>query len=89
MKIKTKITEMLNIDVPIIGAPMFLVSYPDLVAAVSNAGGIGTFPALNYRSIEALKDGIQEIRTKTNKPIGVNIILFKRHNPKWYEQLKV
>ncbi|HNH10481.1 MAG TPA: nitronate monooxygenase, partial [Leptospiraceae bacterium] len=32
MKIKTPISEMLRIDLPIIGAPMFLVSYPELVA---------------------------------------------------------
>ena len=37
---------MLGIDLPILGAPMFLVSYPDLVVAVSEAGGIGCFPAL-------------------------------------------
>lgn len=46
MKLNTKITEMLGIDLPIIGAPMFLVSYPDLVVAVSEAGGIGCFPSL-------------------------------------------
>ena len=88
MKIRTEITDMLGIDLPIIGAPMFLVSYPDLVAAVSNAGGIGTFPALNYRTIPELKDGLQEIRSKTDKPIGVNIILYRKHNPDWHKQLQ-
>lgn len=68
MKLNTKITEMLGIDLPIIGAPMFLVSYPDLVVAVSEAGGIGCFPSLNYRSPEQLKEGLQEIRSKTKKP---------------------
>ncbi|BDA80510.1 2-nitropropane dioxygenase [Leptospira kobayashii] len=89
MKIKTPITEMLKIDLPIIAAPMFLVSYPELVVAVSEAGGIGCFPSLNYRTPEQLKDGLQEIRSKTKKPIGVNIILHKDHNPNWAKQFEV
>ncbi|MCB1318245.1 MAG: nitronate monooxygenase, partial [Leptospiraceae bacterium] len=89
MIISTPLSKMLNIDLPIIGAPMFLVSYPDLVVAVSEAGGIGCFPALNYRTPEELKDGIQEIRARTQKPIGVNLILHKQHNPRWPEQYEV
>ncbi len=89
MKIRTKITEMLSIDYPILGAPMFLVSYPDLVVAVSEAGGIGCFPALNYRTIDHLREGIAEIRSRTKKPIGVNLILHKDHNPNWRKQFEV
>lgn len=89
MKIKTPITEILKIDLPIIGAPMFLVSYPELVAAVSNAGGIGCFPALNYRTKEDLRSGFSRIRTLTGKPVGVNLIMHKMHNPKWPEQFEV
>ncbi len=40
---------MLGISYPIIGAPMFLVSYEALTIAVSEAGGLGTFPLPNYR----------------------------------------
>lgn len=89
MKIETSITKMLGIDLPILGAPMFLVSYPDLVVAVSEAGGIGCFPSLNYRSIEQLREGLTEIRSRTKKPIGVNLILYKEHNPNWSQQLEV
>lgn len=89
MKIATRISEMLGIDLPIIGAPMFLVSYVDLISAVSNAGGIGTFPSMNFRTPEALRDALAEIRSMTEKPIGVNIVLYKKHNPLWLEQLKV
>ncbi|HMX56574.1 MAG TPA: nitronate monooxygenase, partial [Leptospiraceae bacterium] len=89
MKIRTAITDMLGINVPIIGAPMFLVSYPDLVVAVSEAGGIGCFPSLNYRTPEQLKDGLAEIRSRTKKPIGVNLILHKEHNPNWQKQYEV
>lgn len=89
MKIKTAITEKLNIDLPIIAAPMFLVSYPELVVAVSEAGGIGCFPSLNYRTPEQLREGLQEIRSKTKKPIGVNLILHKEHNPNWAKQFEI
>ncbi|TGM02206.1 NAD(P)H-dependent flavin oxidoreductase [Leptospira jelokensis] len=89
MKIKTKISEMLKIDLPIIAAPMFLVSYPELVVAVSEVGGIGCFPSLNYRTPEQLREGILEIRSKTKKPIGVNLILHKEHNPNWAKQFEV
>jgi nitronate monooxygenase len=68
---------------------MFLVSYPDLVCAVSNAGGIGTMPALNYRSTDELRRGLEEIRARTQKPIGINLILHKEHNPRWAEQFAV
>jgi nitronate monooxygenase len=88
MKIRTTITDMLGIDLPILGAPMFLVSYPDLVVAVSECGGIGCFPALNYRDTIQLKDALQLIRSRTKKPIGVNIILHKGHNPDWQKQFE-
>jgi len=89
MQIKTAVSQMLGIDLPIIGAPMFLVSYPDLVCAVSNAGGIGTMPALNYRTVDELRAGLTEIRSRTNKPIGINLILHKEHNPNWMRQFEV
>lgn len=89
MQIKTRVSEMLGIEYPIIGAPMFLVSYPDLVCAVSNAGGIGAMPALNYRTTDELRRGLAEIRARTQKPIGINLILHKEHNPRWAEQFAV
>jgi len=89
VKIRTPITEMLGIDLPVIGAPMFLVSRPDLVIAVSEAGGIGCFPAFNYRTVDELREGLLEIRSRTEKPIGVNLILHKEHNPNWPRQLEI
>lgn len=68
---------MMKIQYPIIGAPMFLVSNVDMVVAISEAGGIGTFPTLNYRPEEKFADALKEIRSKTKKPIGVNIIVNK------------
>lgn len=76
-KIKTAFTEMMKCDLPIIGAPMFLVSNTDMVTAISEAGGVGTFPALNYRPIEEYKKALANIKSRTKKPIGVNIIVNK------------
>lgn len=84
--LNTKITKLFNIDYPIISAPMFLVSNEQMVVATSEAGGIGTFPALNYRPIENLKKAIKNIKSKTDKPFGMNIIVQKA-NKHQYEHL--
>jgi len=48
---------------PVIGAPMFIVSNPDLVIAQCESGVIGSFPALNARPAEALETWILQIQT--------------------------
>lgn len=85
VKIKTRLTEMLGIDYPIIGAPMFLVSYADLTAAVSAAGGLGAFPLPNFRTLDELKQTLISIKSRTDRPIGVNIHVSGRFP--WQEQL--
>lgn len=70
-------TRLMNITVPIIAAPMFLVSNEDLVVAASEAGGLGTFPALNYRPLEAYEAALKNIKSRTKKPVGINIIVNK------------
>lgn len=77
MKIQTSFTEMMKIQYPIIGAPMFLVSNTDMVVAISEAGGIGTMPSLNFRPVEKYVEALKEIKSRTQKPIGVNIIVNK------------
>lgn len=86
-KIRTELTEMLGIDYPIIGAPMFLVSYEELAAAVSLAGGLGTLPLPNFRTVEALRRTLDAVRLATDRPIGVNIHLSGKFA--WREQLAV
>lgn len=56
---------------------MFLVSNVEMVVQTSEAGGLGAFPALNFRPIEAYELAIKEIKKRTAKPIGVNIIVNK------------
>jgi nitronate monooxygenase len=77
MKIETSFTKMMNIQYPIIGAPMFLVSNADMVVAISEAGGIGTVPSLNYRPEAKFGEALKEIKSRTQKPVGVNIIVNK------------
>ncbi|MBY0384066.1 nitronate monooxygenase [bacterium] len=77
--IETAITKLFGIDYPIIAAPMFLVSNTKMVTAASNAGGIGTFPALNFRPIENYRQAIRDIKSQTSKPFGINIIVQKKN----------
>ena len=85
--IKTFLTEALEIDYPIIGAPMFLVSYEQLTIAVSEAGGIGCFPLPNYRETGDLARALAVIRQATRRPVGVNIHLSGRFP--WKAQLSL
>lgn len=75
--IETEFTKMVNTKYPIIAAPMFLVSNEAMVVASSEAGALGTFPALNYRPIEKYKEALKTIKSQTKKPIGVNVIVNK------------
>lgn len=77
--IQTSVTKLFGIDYPIIAAPMFLVSDTKMVTAASNAGGIGTFPALNFRPIENYRKAIRDIKSQTTKPFGINIIVQKKN----------
>ncbi|WP_413288032.1 NAD(P)H-dependent flavin oxidoreductase [Bdellovibrio sp. HCB337] len=75
--IETSFSKLMGVQYPIIAAPMFLVSNEDLVVAASEAGGVGTFPSLNYRPPEKFKEALTNIKSRTKKPIGVNIIVNK------------
>ena len=76
---------MMGVAYPIIGAPMFLISYEELVTAVATAGGLGALPLPNFRTARDLKKTLQNIRKKTDKPIGVNIHVSGKFQ--WKEQL--
>ncbi len=70
---KTRLTEMLDIELPIMLAGMGGVSYSDLVAAVSEAGGIGTFGAAPMTT-ELLVEEMAKVRSLTKKPFGVDLL---------------
>lgn len=82
------LSKMLNIKVPIIVAPMFLVSNKEMIIEAINAGVTGAIPALNYRSVEELRSAIQEIKKETKGPFGINIIVNKS-NFFYKEQLRI
>ncbi len=73
MPFKTRVTEMLGIEHPIVQGGMQNVGYAVLVSAVSNAGGLGLITALTQPSPEALAAEIEKCRSMTDKPFGVNL----------------
>ncbi|UCE52338.1 MAG: nitronate monooxygenase [Desulfobacterales bacterium] len=72
-KFKTKITEMLDIEHPIISGGMQWLSRAELVSAVANAGGIGFITAESFETPEDLREEIRKTRDLTGKPFGVNL----------------
>jgi NADH:quinone reductase (non-electrogenic) len=69
---KTRITELLNIQFPIIQGGLAYLAYSDLAAAVSNSGGLGQITAMSLENPEKLREEIHKVRTLTKKPFGVN-----------------
>jgi len=70
---KTRITEMLGIEHPIIMGGMMWIGMAEMVAAVSNAGGLGILASAGYTTGEELRQEIHKTRALTDKPFGVNI----------------
>jgi nitronate monooxygenase len=69
-----------QLRLPVIVAPMFLVSGPDLVIASSNAGLIGSFPGPNARTAEELEDWMHQINNATSNPWAFNMITHKTYD---------
>lgn len=87
-----------SMRLPVIGAPMFLVSGPELVIAQCTAGVIGTFASLNARPQEALTEWLTRIESGCEAyrqahpdarvaPYGVNLIIHPS-NPRWTDDLQ-
>ena len=91
--IKTKFTELFNIDMPIIMAPMFLVSDETMIKAAVKSGIIGTFPTLNYREPEKLDTVLNNLnnfikQTEKKGTYGVNLIT-QKSNPYYKKHLDI
>jgi NAD(P)H-dependent flavin oxidoreductase YrpB (nitropropane dioxygenase family) len=84
---KTRVTEELGIDHPIIQGGMMWVSQPELVAAVSEAGGLGVLTALTFETAAGLADAITRTRALTDRPFGVNLTFLPTLVPKDYGSL--
>src|SRR6266481_8155153 len=77
-----------RLALPVIGAPMFIVSVPELVIAQCKAGVVGSFPSLNARPAEALGEWLKRIKeelaqhdaenpSQPSAPYAVNLIVHK------------
>jgi NAD(P)H-dependent flavin oxidoreductase YrpB (nitropropane dioxygenase family) len=84
---KTRITELLGIEHPIIQGGMHHVGLAEMAAAVSNAGGLGIITALTQGTPEKLAVEIARCKTMTDKPIGVNITFLPSMTPPDYPGL--
>lgn len=90
---KTKLTELLTIDFPIIMAPMFLVSNEAMLVAGMKNGIAAAFPSLNYRNKGELEGLLEKLNSekeqlKVKGTYGVNLIVQKT-NPLYEEHLKI
>lgn len=84
MSLRTRITEILGIEHPIVQGGMQHVGRAELASAVSNAGGLGILTALTQPSPDALRGEIERCRGLTTKPFGVNLTVFPTISPPDY-----
>ena len=86
---QTEFSKALGIEVPLICGAMYPCSNPELVAAVSEAGGIGIVQPLSLSYVHGyeFREGLRYIRTLTKKPIGVNLII-EASSKKYMERVR-
>ncbi len=85
MAFRTRITEMLGIEHPIVQGGMQSVGVAELASAVSNAGGLGILTGLTQPTPTALSAEIERCRGMTDKPFGVNMTVFPTINSPDYK----
>ncbi|API59742.1 2-nitropropane dioxygenase [Tardibacter chloracetimidivorans] len=79
-----------RLRLPVVAAPMLLVSGPDLVIAAGQAGILGAFPALNARSTDQLKGWLEKIEgTLDEQPYAVNLIIQGPGAPRFADDLRL
>jgi nitronate monooxygenase len=88
MAIKTRFTELLGIEHPVVQGGMQWVGRAELASAVSNAGGLGILTALTQPTPDALRAEIERCRTMTDKPFGVNLTILPSINPPPYAEYR-
>lgn len=88
MKFNTRITELLNIEFPIVQGGMMWVGRAELAAAVSNAGGLGILTALTQPTPGDLRKEIERCQSMTDKPFGVNLTILPSVSPPPYAEYR-
>jgi len=86
--IKTRITEMFGVEMPIVMGGMTGVGYAPLVTAVAKAGALGFLTAHMYPTAEELEAAIKEVRNETDKPFGINLTILPSINPIPYDEYR-
>ena len=81
---KTRITELLGVEHPIVQGGMHYVGFAEMAAAVSNAGGLGVITGLTQGTPEKLAAEIARCREMTDKPFGVNLTFLPSVTPPDY-----
>ncbi len=81
MILRTRITELLGIEYPVIQGAMHWLSRAELVAAVSNAGGLGILSSLTFPTVVELREEIRKTQSMTNRPFAVNVTLLPTLRP--------
>ncbi len=77
----TKITKLLNIEVPIIQGGLAYLAYAELASAVSKAGGLGQITAMSLNNPDELRAEIHKVREVTDRPFGVNYAIGQQRRP--------
>lgn len=75
--LETPFTRMVGSRYPVIAAPMFLVSNEAMVAAATNAGGVGAAPSLNWRTTQEFDAALSRIGETASGPYAINLIVNK------------
>lgn len=78
---KTRVSELLKIQYPIIQGGLAYLAYSDLAAAVSNAGGLGQITAMSLATPDELREEIRKVKEKTSNPYGVNFAIGQHGRP--------
>jgi NAD(P)H-dependent flavin oxidoreductase YrpB (nitropropane dioxygenase family) len=81
---RTRITELLGIQVPIVQGGMQWVGRAELASAVSNAGALGVLTALTQPTPQMLRSEIQRCRSMTDRPFAVNLTILPTLSPPPY-----
>jgi nitronate monooxygenase len=88
MTLRTRITDMLGIEHPVVQGGMMWVGRAELASAVSNAGGLGILTGLTQPTPDALRAEIDRCRAMTDKPFGVNLTFLPSVSPPPYAEYR-
>ncbi|AOR79663.1 nitronate monooxygenase family protein [Novosphingobium resinovorum] len=88
MTLRTRFTDLVGIEHPIVQGGMMWVGRAELAAAVSNAGGLGILTALTQPTPDDLRREIDRCRALTDKPFGVNLTILPSVSPPPYAEYR-